>query len=423
MGLITYDERAAAQHLRESAARFPTGAPLIVVSHAPPHGVLDLAARFGTERIGSRALREFMRKHDVRLVVCGHVHSQGGQIKRIGSCWVVNAANHDNRDAKGRIAIIDIEGRSVQRVEWLHPHTYKTTALVECGPNRSARLASVGIRRWKDVLNESAEKLATVSGTPLKVARKWPLHARAIEERRFLPLESPFTPKPFPRRIIYYDIETLPFLPTLMAPKEQVWLIGALRAGASKVVQFLAKKPNEERAILKAFMEFIDAEPDATLVCYSGTNFDHQYLARRLRHHLPEHWSRFETREKCDLLTYIKSQVVPPCAGYGLKDVAEATGIKMRQPMDGYQLSMAYLESIRERRGRMAFSWKAALQYNEDDVLAMPRLLRRLYDDMVKFADSPVGAPLMQPSPMFWEWSQHGLAMARSEWGPSWAKE
>ncbi|MFL5353758.1 ribonuclease H-like domain-containing protein [Archangium sp.] len=422
-GSIIYDERVAAQHLEESAARFPAGAPLIVVSHAPPHGVLDLAARFGTDRIGSRALREFMRKHDVRLVVCGHVHSQGGQVERIGNCWVINAANHDNPDAKGRLAIIDIAEGSVQKVEWFHPHTYKTTALVECGPERTARLESRGIRMWRDVLKESAETLADASGAPLTIARKWLLHARALKEKRFLPLECPFIPRPFPRRVIYYDIETLPSGPMEMESDKQVWLIGALRAGASKVEQFLAKKPSEEHTILEAFMDFIDAEPEATLVCYSGTNFDHRYLARRLQHLLPGHASRFEAREKYDLQTYIKGQMVPPCAGYGLKEVAEATDIAMRHSMGGYSLSAAYLESVRERRGHMTFSWETALQYNEDDVLAMPRLLRRLYEDMVKFAESPVGHPVSPSSPMFREGSQRGLALARSDWEPSWAKE
>ncbi|WPB80643.1 ribonuclease H-like domain-containing protein [Archangium violaceum] len=418
MGAITYDENAAARHLRASAERFPPGAPLIVVSHAPPYGVLDLAARFGVDRIGSRALRAFMREHDVRLVLCGHVHSQGGQVQRIGNCWVVNTANHDDKDAKGRVASIDIEGGSIQRVEWLLPHTYKTRALVECGSSRTERLEKAGIRLWRDVLDTPAEELAAASGAQPKIVRKWLLHARALQEKRFLPLESPFIPKPFPPRIIYYDIETLP-----SGFGEQIWLIGALQPGASKVVQFLAKKPSEERAILEDFMGLIDAQPDATLVCYSGSNFDHRILASRLRHKRPKHCGRFDARTKLDLQTYIKSQVVPPCAGYGLKEMAEATGIPMRHSMGGYLLSMAYLESIRPQGGRLAFSWKKALQYNEDDVLAMPRLLRRLYEDMEKFADSPLGHPAMASSRQFRELSQHGLTLALSEWGPSWKME
>jgi uncharacterized protein YprB with RNaseH-like and TPR domain len=412
MGIITYDEAAAARHLRESAARFPTGTPLIVVSHAPPHGVLDLAARFGVDRIGSRALRAFMHEYDVRLVVCGHVHSHGGQVERIGNCWVVNTANHDDKDAKGRIATIAIEGGDVKQVEWLHPHTYKTTALVECGLSRSEQLERIGIQMWRDVLDVPVEKLAAATQTHIKIARNWLLHARALEQKRFLPIESPFIPKPFPQRVLYYDIETLP-----SGLGEQVWLIGVLAPDASQVVQFLAKDPSEERAILEAFMAFIDAQPDATLVCYSGSNFDHRYIANRLQHKLPMHWNRFAEREKLDLQLYIKRQVVPPSAGYALKDVAEAAGISMRHSMGGYLLSMAYVESIRKQGGRMAFSWKEALQYNEDDVLAMPRLLRRIYEDMVKFADAPVGHTASPSSPIFRELSQRGLAMARSQWG------
>jgi Calcineurin-like phosphoesterase len=53
---------------------------LIVVSHAPPFGVLDFAVRFGPRSIGSRPLREFLEaSRNVVLCVCGHVHRCGGK--------------------------------------------------------------------------------------------------------------------------------------------------------------------------------------------------------------------------------------------------------------------------------------------------------------------------------------------------------
>jgi Icc-related predicted phosphoesterase len=79
----------------------------IVVSHCPPHGVLDSAGRlmerqeqedgsmkmvFGPERhIGSPGLLEYIHRHKPRLVVCGHCHEARGQ-DRVGETLVVNTA-------------------------------------------------------------------------------------------------------------------------------------------------------------------------------------------------------------------------------------------------------------------------------------------------------------------------------------------
>lgn len=96
MGTISYPEKLIAAHLR-LAAQSVKGKKLIVVSHAPPRGVLDTAIRFGERPIGSKAFYDFLKKHrDVSLVVCGHVHSCGAQAIKLNRCLVVNAASHDD---------------------------------------------------------------------------------------------------------------------------------------------------------------------------------------------------------------------------------------------------------------------------------------------------------------------------------------
>ncbi|MFY2558583.1 ribonuclease H-like domain-containing protein [Corallococcus terminator] len=416
MGIVTYTEKDATRHLREQAERFPAATPLIIVSHAPPHGVLDLALRFGVGRIGSRALRAFIKRHDVRLVICGHAHLGGGQLARLGDCWVVNASNHDGPDDPGRVAVIDIEGGAVQRVEWVLPHTLKVTALVQCGPKRTQFLDQAGILTRKDVLDVSDEHLAQAARAPLKIAQLWQTHARALQQKRFLPCSWPFQPKSYPRNAIYYDIETLPLF-----MGEQVWLIGVLMPGTRRVVQFLAKRPGEERAILTRFMELIESEPAATLVCYSGNGFDHRYIADRLQRKLPSHAARFEAREKIDLLNYLRQQVVPPSAGFKLKAVAQAAGIPMRHPSLGILLAAEYLESIQRRRAWPGSKWRIALQYNEDDVLAMPRLLQRVYLDLMSDDGQPGTDDSLRALDFYRAQSLRGLAQALAEWGPSWA--
>lgn len=93
---------------------------LIVVSHAPPFGILDTARRFGIRSIGSQPLREFLvTSTNGTLCICGHVHSSGGCTAKLGRCTVVNTASHDGQRDVGNIAemVIQSDG-SVGPIGW-----------------------------------------------------------------------------------------------------------------------------------------------------------------------------------------------------------------------------------------------------------------------------------------------------------------
>ncbi len=92
---------------------------LIVLSHTPPYGVLDLALRFGRRHIGSRPLREFLESSaNTLLCVSGHVHSQGARSEKFGNTLVVNAASHDGMGDPGRVATIEITKGAVASIKW-----------------------------------------------------------------------------------------------------------------------------------------------------------------------------------------------------------------------------------------------------------------------------------------------------------------
>lgn len=93
---------------------------LIIVSHSPPRGLLDRAMRFGDRAIGSIALREFIDENDnVILVVCGHVHREGGKyIIHNNGATIVNVSSHDSFIDKANIALITIDQGKVQNVEF-----------------------------------------------------------------------------------------------------------------------------------------------------------------------------------------------------------------------------------------------------------------------------------------------------------------
>jgi Icc-related predicted phosphoesterase len=118
-GHLLYPESILSWHLGHWKKGALGGKQLIILSHAPPYGILDLALRFGRRHIGSRPLREFLESNnDALLCVSGHVHSPGARSEKIGNTLVVNAASHDTRGNPGRIAMIEITQGVVTSLTW-----------------------------------------------------------------------------------------------------------------------------------------------------------------------------------------------------------------------------------------------------------------------------------------------------------------
>ncbi|MEM0144067.1 MAG: metallophosphoesterase [Candidatus Parvarchaeum sp.] len=116
-GLILYKEREIYNHLIK-ASNSLDNKKLIVVSHCPPYGILDHAIRFGEKNIGSKSLYKFIQNRKPLLVICGHVHSQGGRETKLSNTVILNVASHDDQFARGNIAIIDIASNNFH-VNWI----------------------------------------------------------------------------------------------------------------------------------------------------------------------------------------------------------------------------------------------------------------------------------------------------------------
>jgi hypothetical protein len=72
----------------------------IVLSHAPPYGILDKI--HSGHHIGSRILLNAIKKHPPSFVLCGHVHEAKG-IKKIGKTTVINLGD------EGQYKIVEIK--------------------------------------------------------------------------------------------------------------------------------------------------------------------------------------------------------------------------------------------------------------------------------------------------------------------------
>ncbi len=61
----------------------------VVVAHGPPYGYLDLLIE--GKRVGSREATRYIRSHQPKLYLCGHIHEAVGEI-RLGPTRIVNLA-------------------------------------------------------------------------------------------------------------------------------------------------------------------------------------------------------------------------------------------------------------------------------------------------------------------------------------------
>jgi Icc-related predicted phosphoesterase len=81
--------------------------PIVLLTHAPPHGARD-ELPFG--HVGSKAIRKFVDRVD--LIVCGHIHEAKGT-EKIGKTVVVNPGEA----CKGSCALITIEESENKPIE------------------------------------------------------------------------------------------------------------------------------------------------------------------------------------------------------------------------------------------------------------------------------------------------------------------
>jgi len=162
-GSLRHSENALRKHL-ESFRRKGKTERVVLVSHPPPYCILDSGIRFAEldahdHHIGSKAVSDFVRTNPaVRLVICGHCHSQGGLDERFKQALVVNVASHDGNSSEGRMAVIDLNSAgSEASVHWL-----STQHLIP--PDSVRNLHSVGQIRESKLRIVGLDKISALAG-------------------------------------------------------------------------------------------------------------------------------------------------------------------------------------------------------------------------------------------------------------------
>ncbi len=267
MGSLAYSESEITKHLSRALERFAAG-PVLVVSHAPPYQVLDLAQRHGVRSIGSQALREIVLKDDrIEVVICGHCHRDGGKSADLGGAVVVNAATHDGPDDFIRVAKYSWQRGTPKTPEFevLYP---ELRCLYGIHSGDIPKLRGAGITTLEQLAEVSPEELPGILGR--SDVQQFPVLAEAKLKGKPLPIAPLYGP-PAPR--VFFDIETDPD-----GGNKLCWLIGTLDEGTGEFSQFVAPHPAAERELLQEFVNYCKRLGFRTFVGYSGSKFDNSIL-------------------------------------------------------------------------------------------------------------------------------------------------
>lgn len=370
-GLLQHTEEQVKSHLNKqmSAAK---GKTLIVLSHTPPYGTLDLGIRFanpqeGAEHIGSKALRDFVEKTKPALVVCGHCHSQGGVFSSMGTTKVLNIASHDSPGSTGNFALIEIDAAGTRSIQLFNTEDLiPPNSLLNIhgvGSSVKSALSNAGITTI-DQLLEAPDLywIAESSGVPFATISRIKAKARALKDGKPFKLKDL---QPIASEAIFFDIET-------DIACERIWLVGVYSKAGFR--RFYAETWEDERTILNNFLNYLKLTPSAVLVSFSGINFDRNVVEKALRRLRMDYGSFLRFRH-VDLALQIKDCFIFPNQSYALKDLAAHLGYKFKYPeLDGLLVALEYHHHVMDGipLNPMLFD------YNEDDVKSLPFMIDQL---------------------------------------------
>ena len=178
--------------------------------------------------------------------------------------------------------------------------------------------------------------------------------------------DNPITEKTFPESALFFDIETTGFSPI----HTHTYLIGcaARRGSLICVTQFFAEKPQEEKAILTAFLKL--ASQYSSLISSNGLGFDIPYLKKRFEHHGLDALPEIPHLDIYQKISRFKAILRLP--NLKQKSLETFLGIEREDRYSGGDLINVYLEHTKQPDDQKA----SLLQlHNYEDLLGMPRLL------------------------------------------------
>jgi len=333
---------------------------IIILSHSPPKNTLDFAIRFGQRTIGSTSLKSFIQKNNeiIPLVVCGHVHLQGGKNENIQKTVVVNAASHDDNGAPGKIALIDIHN-NVVKIKWNILH--EGMMIHGIGGTKYNKLKKAGIASVEDISITSTKQLSSIFSKSFAIKLK--KQSQSILENKIIELEPM---ESIEENTIILDIET-------NLTSDLVWMIGIYDTEKNKIIQFVAHKPSDEKIILKQFLDYVKSYK-GKIYTFSATKFDERVIKKRMEYHKIKHSS---LPIFVDLALDVIRCYAFPFKSYGLKQISDYFEYDFKHPdIGGMWVAIEYLRTYQETKDKKLM--KKFLEYNEDDLRSLKLIMDKL---------------------------------------------
>ena len=375
IGFLLYTEEEVKKHLDE-LIKIVGKKDIILVSHQPPKDVLDFALRYGKGHIGSQALRSFIKKFNsqIKLVVCGHVHSQGEKIEYLGDIPVINCASHDGFNDPGIVAVVELDASRKIKLSWerLYDRITECWKVPLVGPKRSQVLFEHQVHTIKELVhlprNHPLYSHPSFKGSlPLIVS-----HAKAIFENKMMCMKGVRKPlEPLvDMNIYFFDAEYDP-----VADYFGMFLLGWMDLQGT-VTQLFSENPREEKQVLQNFSTWLEKE-DPLLVAYGSTGADEPQLRKRFEHFdidtkiLDNRF--FDLYRKIIFTQTQKNQkLFLPLSDNSLKTVSRFLGYEKDDASicQGLEALMLYHDYLKLRNKSKKQSLKEELLlYNQDDLI------------------------------------------------------
>ncbi len=380
IGATLYTKPQARAHLDRQAG-IAGSRSLLLVSHAPPRGVLDTSIRFGRKNVGSSVVRSFANRPRARGIVCGHVHLQGGRTELVSGCLVVNIASHDHLSAPLRYALLDWNGRRLRVIE-IGTETDRggLSGLVGAGSGRAEKLAAGGFRSLADIIDADDSALTQMFSRP-EIARRWRARARAAHTRSPVVLDPTFS---IGTDTLIVDVET-----SLL--QDDPWLVAYKLAGDRKVHQIYEVNYRRHRAHIRRVATAMSRMTGARFLQWGPLDRVAIERAHRNVGIAPGPW--LDRQRWTNAGAWVERAVALPVDNYKLKTIGRYFRYRFSFPdLDGMVLGTWY-ESYRNRG--TPFDLRKALAYSRDDVLVVEHVLRnvaRLVRAKDAFVEPPITA-------------------------------
>lgn len=385
---------------------------ILIVSHAPPRGILDRAIRFGERSIGSIALRDFIEEESrVGLVVCGHVHSCGGSFETLNNATIVNVSSHDDPFSKANIAwiIINKEGKVQVNMEKLP--SLVEQIISENGQDVKEKLKSKcrlsdaeaelfisyakknGIT-FLDHLPELAKikyRYSLPWGLVLMLYEKGIKDITQINEQIFVNM-YPYVPG------IYHSHWKMAYAKFKRERSNEIYLMNPLPINSNKIVVFDTEY-NPEMGVLYGFLDL--SENEIKHFWFNEKHAASEFVRSKMRQdYIFVYWGGADKTllrnelgvnpQTFNLLYFCQTSLVAPLNSTTLRDVHDALCGHVNDEwwknnfynIDGFYKLMLCNTLIRDPAN--ASARKSLLEANKADILALAKVLKALANLPIK---------------------------------------